>query len=340
MSATTDELATNSLKTVVRLQDYLHQADEEARALDAVSPKVPSFNLPTISVPGFDLGVSKQMASLVKAADFGLGLQTAVFGESLGKSFAQQIGLNLGSTLSQSVIGGFKHTQIAGAFGAFDQIQQAPIFGQLEALVKSPVISGLQGHYDEIFKSLVAPLAKAVVPDFGLALKGWTPLLATGSVFGAFVGTPWRIRRSVEAWLDEIRLDLQRKRDGMWFALEHSPDPVGQAAHSAVELLLHLFDCSGVSDGRVVTWASGSVHDKEALDRSGAYPRVVWAGRARMAAIKAGFDEVGQELVIDLARSGRELQQIKHRSHRFEVGEVQPHLERVEELLSLFAWRL
>lgn len=340
MTTTADELATNSLKTVVRLQDYLHQADEEARALDAVSPKVPSFNLPTISVPGFDLGVSKQMASLVKAADFGLGLQTAVFGESLGKGFAQQIGLNLGSTLSQSVIGDFNKTQIAGVLRAFDQIQQAPIFSQLDMLAKSPVVSGLQANYDQIFKSMVAPLASVIVPDFGLTLKGWTPLISTGSVFGSLLGTPQRVRRSVEAWLDEIRLDLQRKRDGMWFALEHSPDPVGQAAHSAVELLLHLFDCSGVSDGQVVAWATGSVHDKEALDWSGAYPRVVWAGRARMAAIKAGFDEVGQELVIELARSGRRLQQIKHRSHRFEVGEVEPHLERVEELLSLFAWRL
>jgi hypothetical protein len=303
-------------------------------------PKVPSFKVPTISVPGLGSGVSKQMTSLAKAADFGLGLQTAVFGESFGRGFAPQIGLNLGSTLSQSVFGDFKHTQIAGVFGAFDQIQQAPIFGQLEALVKSPVISGLQGNYDQIFKGLLAPLANMIVPDFGLARTGWTPLISMGSEFGSLFGAPQRVRRSVEDWLDEVRLDLQHKRDGMWFALAHSPDPVGQAAHSAVELLLHLFDCSGVSNGEVVAWAAGSVHDKEALDRSGAYPRVVWAGRARMAAIRAGFDEVGQELVIDLARSGRRLQQIKHRSHRFKVREVQPHLERVEELLSLFAWRL
>jgi hypothetical protein len=31
---------------------------------------------------------------------------------------------------------------------------------------------------------------------------------------------------------------------------------------------------------------------------------------------------------------------MKHHSHRYGVKEIEPHLERVDELLSMLAWRL
>ena len=150
-----------------------------------------------------------------------------------------------------------------------------------------------------------------------------------------------RIDKSVDAWLLQLRPDLVKKRRGMWQAIEHSPDPVLQAATSAVELVKHLLIVSGVSDREVVIWAkSGARFADDAVDTSQGYERVTWIGRLRLASIRAGYDEVGQEFILTLGESGRILQRMKHDAHQYDIADVEPHLRRVDELLSLLAWRL
>ena len=146
---------------------------------------------------------------------------------------------------------------------------------------------------------------------------------------------------AVAEWLGLVRVDLKRKYEGMWQALVVSVDPVLHASTSAVELLLHLCGVCGASDEEVLVWASSNpAVASEAVDMSSGYPRVTWAGRARLIAIRAGYDEVGQEFVLSLARSGSSLQRIKHHAHRYEVTAIEEHLQRVDELVTMLAWRI
>jgi len=146
---------------------------------------------------------------------------------------------------------------------------------------------------------------------------------------------------TVADWLGLVRIDLRRKYEGMWQSLLVSLDPVLHASTSAVELLLHLCDTCGASDREVVAWAHANPEmASEAVDMRSGHPRVTWAGRARLIAIRAGYDLIGQELVLSLASSGSKLQQIKHRAHRFEISDIEKHLRRVDELVTMLAWRI
>lgn len=144
----------------------------------------------------------------------------------------------------------------------------------------------------------------------------------------------------VDEWLEARRPDLRGKRDGMWFAIAESPDPVSQACTSAVELLLQLFSICGVTPNKVIAWAHGTQHYAEAVDTSQGAPRVTWRGRLRLAAAIAGFDEVGQDLAASFADAPQLLQNMKHQAHHYTVDQVETQLEIVEEILRLFVGRL
>lgn len=144
----------------------------------------------------------------------------------------------------------------------------------------------------------------------------------------------------VEEWLERRRADLPGKRQGMWFAIAESPDPVSQACNSAVELLLQLFSVCGVTPRRIASWASGTKYYEDAVDTRQRELRATWRGRLRFAATLAGFDELGQDLAASLADAPQLLQDMKHQAHRYTVDQVEAQLQRVEEILRLFAGRI
>jgi hypothetical protein len=144
---------------------------------------------------------------------------------------------------------------------------------------------------------------------------------------------------SIDTWLALMRADLPSKRAGMRFAIANSPDGLSQAATSAVELVDHLYELVA-SRTEVVLWASSSPYPMQYVRFSDSgVPIPTWPGRARLVAIRSGFDEVGQELLISLTKSVAQLQNVKHKSHAYTQGVVETLLSNVEDVLAMLVDR-
>jgi len=137
---------------------------------------------------------------------------------------------------------------------------------------------------------------------------------------------------SLDGRLLALAPDLVRKRRGMWFAVEHSPDGRPQAASSAIELghrTLRLL----APDDLVDSWADTPER------RVACYPRKnrpSWGGRARFVVAIAGADDMTQDLASSLAsETFHELELVKHRDHDDTGVDVRDLLVAVEQLLDM-----
>lgn len=210
-----------------------------------------------------------------------------------------------------------------------------------EGLFKDSGLGFAQGLLREETSRLMAAIASPISSGIAALLNDLASDVRPALWLGSGVcEDPKRVDQSVDAWLYQLRPDLRQKYRGMRDALETSIDPVLHAAASAVELLLHLCEVCEVSDREVRLWAIGTQFEAGAIDARQGIARVTWAGRMRLVAIRAGFDEVGQALIISLAESARDLQRMKHSAHLHDLADVERRLMRVDELLSLLAWRL
>lgn len=221
-----------------------------------------------------------------------------------------------------------------------DSFRHLPI-GLSEGFLMDSALGVTQGFLSAEITRLLEPINSIVASMTTTRLTDWLPEVHPVLWLGIGVQDDARTDdRSIDAWLCQRRADLRQKHEGMWDAFLNSRDPVLHAATSAVELLLRLFRSSSVSERDVQVWAVGTPHEAAAIDTRQGLARVTWTGRALLAAELAGYDEVGQALIVSLVQSAAILQEMKHKSHCYSADDIEPHLERVEELLSMLAWRL
>lgn len=152
-------------------------------------------------------------------------------------------------------------------------------------------------------------------------------------------GDPPAPGAGVDALLSSVRADLISKRAGMWWALRNSPDPVCQAATSAVELVDHLL-AGLASDAQVI--AVGVVHERRehylAVRHNNLVPTS--AGRARVAMFNLGRDVTAQESAATSIRIRRALVEMKHHSHKFATIDTERALHELDRLLTMLAGEL
>ncbi len=165
-----------------------------------------------------------------------------------------------------------------------------------------------------------------VVQQFASEYKIWT------------TGRAISVEELLDRWLDSIDPGLSRKRAGTWHALRYSPDPVTQAASSAVELMLAVIR-SFASDTEVLTKLVGTPHEKSDLaydSRTGQF-RVTWKARLRVVAQSAGLNQPDQESVMRAASAGQRLQDAKHRSNLYTTTVVRSEVNEIEDALKKLA---
>jgi len=136
----------------------------------------------------------------------------------------------------------------------------------------------------------------------------------------------------IDLWLSSIRADLPAKRAGMRWALHNSPDAVCQAAASAVELIDHvlvrLAPDSAIARATVANPNTGRFVRETDYGR-----KPTWAGRARVAVMTLGGDDVAQDLAASFISARTELVRMKHKSHLFSAHEVEVLLRDVDLFL-------
>lgn len=248
-----------------------------------------------------------------------LGIGFTGIASDLSKSFYGDLFKGSAVGLVQSY---FKDSGVGLVQDAFKHL---PI-GPSEGFFKDSALGVTQGFLGAEMTRLLEPITSPIASMIASGLTDWMSDVRPALWLGVGVRDDAKtVDRSIDAWLHERRPDLRRKYRSMWDALESSLDPVLHSTTSAVELLLHLCGVSGISDSDVRAWASTDPQfEAEAIDTSQGFARVTWAGRARLAATRAGFDEVGQALVVSLAESARVLQRMKHSAHLLQKRQTEP----------------
>ena len=197
---------------------------------------------------------------------------------------------------------------------------------QSERLALLGSATAFSSQFDGIVAGL-ANLPQFNIPNFNLPASFWE----IGSV--TVIASP---RVDKDDWLRSKRDDLPAMRAGMWWTFENNPhDGLSQAVHSAIELVSHLLLSLGVREETVLEWAKGTSYDAEAIDRNGPTPRVTWRGKLRFAAVVAGFDDVGQNLVTNYGGRFGAMQRVKHHTSLQARDQVKAFLNDVEELVEL-----
>ena len=287
------------------------------------------------------------LGTITKSFKFQDDVVKGMFGglpsETLGifTSLANDLSKSLDGDLFKGSAVGFSYFKNPIVGLSQDSFKHLPI-GFSEGFFEDSAVGVAHDVFSEDMKRLIEPITASIASITTAGLTDWMFEVRPARWLGLGVREDTNtVDRSVDTWLYQLRPDLRRKYRSMRDALESSLDPVLHATTSAVELLLHLCGVCGVSDGDVRAWAkSDAQFATEAIDTSQGFARVTWAGRARLAAIRGGFDEVGQALVVSLAESAPALQRMKHSAHHYGISDVEPHLVCVDELLSMLAWRL
>lgn len=342
------------------IQDTADQLTPNTDVVSLAEKHAAMFSSPVIEVMNSS-AFAKQFDGMTKSfkihevfRDFFNGLPSQVvglgfkgFADELTKSWQSDLfkasGIGLAqSLLTDSGIGmASNFLKDSGVGFAQNSFKHLPV-GLQKRFFQDSAVGFSPGFFGAEMKRLMEPITTPLASGLAAGLTDWTsdPRVALSTGVGPRHDTT-TVDRSVDAWLYERRADFRQKYRSMWDALERSLDPVLHSSTSAVELLMHLCGVCGASDSDVRAWAKSEPQfADEAIDKSQGFERVTWAGRARLAAIRAGFDDVGQALVVSLADSARVLQRMKHSAHRYDVSDVEPHLVSVDELLSMLAWRL